>query len=219
MSTCLWTPAGVHIAQTPCPSSSVCNRFLHASSPTPTVLPSSLRYRPFAHGHRRRRGASCPRALRPRNGLSARCAGHHADVATAAPVWQDPQAPWYALAWRARRDASGPHGGRRAAGLGGGKPLAWTYDPCQLWNGRAMKGTRFAQFSTEVLRRGAAAVLPQHLPDRWLDALLEEADLLASGGGRPGQRLLRRPPGGGPRAGLGATRRPARAGAGREHPL
>jgi hypothetical protein len=42
-----------------------------------------------------------------------------------------------------------------------------------------MKGTRFAQFSTEVLRRGAAAVLPQHLPDRWLDALLEEADLLA----------------------------------------
>ena len=42
-----------------------------------------------------------------------------------------------------------------------------------------MKGTRFAQFSTEVLRRGAAAVLPQHLPDRWLDALLEEAELLA----------------------------------------
>ena len=42
-----------------------------------------------------------------------------------------------------------------------------------------MKGTRFAQFSTEVLRRGAAAVLPQHLPDRWLDALLEEAALLA----------------------------------------
>ncbi len=39
-----------------------------------------------------------------------------------------------------------------------------------------MKGTPFAQFSTEVLRRGAAAVLPQHLPDRWLDALLEEAD-------------------------------------------
>ena len=42
-----------------------------------------------------------------------------------------------------------------------------------------MQGTRFAQFSTEALRRGAAAVLPQHLPDRWLDALLEEADLLA----------------------------------------
>src|SRR4030095_591116 len=42
-----------------------------------------------------------------------------------------------------------------------------------------MHGTRFAQFSTEVLRRGAAAVLPQHLPDRWLDALLEEAELLA----------------------------------------
>jgi len=40
-----------------------------------------------------------------------------------------------------------------------------------------MKGTRFAQFSAEVLQRGAAAVLPQHLSDRWLDALLEEADL------------------------------------------
>ena len=42
-----------------------------------------------------------------------------------------------------------------------------------------MKGTQFAQFSAEVLRRGAAAVLPQHLPDRWLDALLAEAELLA----------------------------------------
>jgi hypothetical protein len=48
-----------------------------------------------------------------------------------------------------------------------------------------MKGTPFAQFSTEVLRRGAAAVLPQHLPDCWLDALLEEADLLAPGEGDP----------------------------------
>ena len=46
-----------------------------------------------------------------------------------------------------------------------------------------MHGTHFAQFSTEVLQRGAAAVLPQHLPDRWLDALLEEADLLAPGEG------------------------------------
>ena len=44
-----------------------------------------------------------------------------------------------------------------------------------------MQGTLFAQFSAEVLRRGAAAVLPQHLPDRWLDALLEEADLFAPG--------------------------------------
>ena len=43
-----------------------------------------------------------------------------------------------------------------------------------------MQGTQFAQFSAEVLRRGAAAVLPQHLPDHWLDALLEEAELLAS---------------------------------------
>jgi len=42
-----------------------------------------------------------------------------------------------------------------------------------------MKGPQFAQFSAEVLGRGAAAVLPQHLPDRWLDALLEEAELFA----------------------------------------
>ena len=42
-----------------------------------------------------------------------------------------------------------------------------------------MKGTQFTQFSAEVLRRGAPAVLPQHLPDRWLDALLEEAELFA----------------------------------------
>jgi hypothetical protein len=48
-----------------------------------------------------------------------------------------------------------------------------------------MHGTQFAQFSAEVLQRGAAAVLPQHLPDRWLDALLEEADLLAPGDGDP----------------------------------
>jgi hypothetical protein len=51
--------------------------------------------------------------------------------------------------------------------------------------GRGMKGTQCAQFSTEVLQRGAAAVLPQHLPDRWLDALLEEADLFAPGAGDP----------------------------------
>jgi len=49
-----------------------------------------------------------------------------------------------------------------------------------------MKGTPFALFSTEVLRRGAAAVFPQHLPDRWLDALLEEADLLTPGEDDPG---------------------------------
>ena len=48
-----------------------------------------------------------------------------------------------------------------------------------------MHGTHFAQFSTEVLHRGAAAVLPQHLPDRWLDALLAEADLLAPEEGDP----------------------------------
>jgi hypothetical protein len=45
-----------------------------------------------------------------------------------------------------------------------------------------MKGTQFEQFSREVLRRGAPAVLPQHLSDRWLDALLEEAERFTSGG-------------------------------------
>ena len=44
-----------------------------------------------------------------------------------------------------------------------------------------MKGTQFAQFSAEVLQRGAAAILPQNLLDHWLDALLEEADLFAPG--------------------------------------
>ena len=39
-----------------------------------------------------------------------------------------------------------------------------------------MHGTQFAQFAREVLQREAEAVLPQHLPDHWLDALLEEAE-------------------------------------------
>jgi hypothetical protein len=44
-----------------------------------------------------------------------------------------------------------------------------------------MKGTQFAQFSSEVLWRGADAVLPQNIPDRWLDALLDEADMFEPG--------------------------------------
>jgi hypothetical protein len=62
---------------------------------------------------------------------------------------------------------------------------ARAHDRCNYDVWRDMKGTQFAQFSAEVLQRGAAAVLPQHLPDRWLDALLEEADLLAPGEGDP----------------------------------
>src|SRR5215475_5840429 len=58
---------------------------------------------------------------------------------------------------------------------------ARVHDRCNHDTWRDMQGTQFAQFSAEVLRRGAAAVLPQHLPDRWLDALLEEADLFAPG--------------------------------------
>src|SRR4029450_8836335 len=45
-----------------------------------------------------------------------------------------------------------------------------------------MKDRQFEQFATEVLKRGALAVLPQHLPEQWLKALLEEADILQEGG-------------------------------------
>src|SRR5262249_19753197 len=62
---------------------------------------------------------------------------------------------------------------------------ARTHDRCNHNAWRDMQGIQFAQFSAEVLRRGAAAVLPQHLPDRWLDALLEEAELLAPAEGDP----------------------------------
>jgi len=44
-----------------------------------------------------------------------------------------------------------------------------------------MKDRQFEQFATEVLQRGPLAVLPQNLPDRWLNALLEEAEILHEG--------------------------------------
>ena len=40
-----------------------------------------------------------------------------------------------------------------------------------------MKDRQFKQFAAEVLQQGADAVLPQNLPDRWLNALLEEAEI------------------------------------------
>ena len=46
-----------------------------------------------------------------------------------------------------------------------------------------MKGKQFEQFSNEVLKQGAAAVLPQNLPERWLNALLEEAEIFQAGDG------------------------------------
>jgi hypothetical protein len=46
-----------------------------------------------------------------------------------------------------------------------------------------MKGRQFEQFSNEVLTQGAAAVLPQNLPERWLHALLEEADIFQASDG------------------------------------
>jgi hypothetical protein len=42
----------------------------------------------------------------------------------------------------------------------------------------SMKDRQFEQFATEVLNKGAVAVLPQNLPERWLNALLEEAEIL-----------------------------------------
>ena len=36
---------------------------------------------------------------------------------------------------------------------------------------------QFEPFTTEVLNRGALAVLPQNLPERWLNALPEEAEV------------------------------------------
>ena len=40
-----------------------------------------------------------------------------------------------------------------------------------------VKDGQFKQFAAEVLQQGADAVLPQNLPDRWLNALLEEAEI------------------------------------------
>ena len=44
-----------------------------------------------------------------------------------------------------------------------------------------MHETQLAQFAAQVLQQGAEAVLPQHLSEYWLDALLEEADMFAPG--------------------------------------
>ena len=44
-----------------------------------------------------------------------------------------------------------------------------------------MKGRQFEQFSNEVLKQGASAVLPQNLPEHWLSALLEEAEIFQEG--------------------------------------
>jgi hypothetical protein len=41
-----------------------------------------------------------------------------------------------------------------------------------------MHGQHFTAFVEEVLHQGATAVLPQHLPEHWLNALLQEAELL-----------------------------------------
>src|SRR2546425_629700 len=102
----------------------------------------------------------------------------------------------YALAYTGRALHLGTALGAPSTAQPGRIPVpARAHDLCHHNPWRDMKGTHFAQFSAEVLRRGAAAVLPQHLPDRWLDALLEEADLLAPGEGTskeadPGQDSL-----------------------------
>src|SRR2546428_13126688 len=88
----------------------------------------------------------------------------------------------YTLAYTGRALHLGTALGAPSTAQPGRIPVpARAHDLCHHNTWRDMKGTHFAQFSAAVLRRGAAAVLPQHLPDRWLDALLEEADLLTPG--------------------------------------
>src|SRR6266446_784061 len=95
---------------------------------------------------------------------------------------QGTRAPCSALASTGGRRASRRCCVRRGRPTASGQAGAARAEvPWSVGIGRGMKGTQFAQFSSEVLWRGAAAVLPQHLPDRWLDALLEEADLFAPG--------------------------------------
>src|SRR5712691_197126 len=99
---------------------------------------------------------------------------------------QGKRAPCSALASTGGRRASRRCCVRRGRPAASGQARAARAEaPWSVGIGRGMKGTQFAHFSTEVLRRGATAVLPQHLPDRWLDALLEEADLFAPGEGAP----------------------------------
>src|SRR5918999_740801 len=93
---------------------------------------------------------------------------------------QGRRAPCYALACTGRALHIGTtREAPSAAQQGRFHVPARAHDLCNPNAWRDMKGTQFAQFSAEVLRRGAAAVLPQHLPDHWLDALLEEAELFA----------------------------------------
>src|SRR5215831_15947404 len=91
---------------------------------------------------------------------------------------QGRRVPCYALASMGGRRGSGRRCGRHGRPPGARHTVAARATaPWSAGIGRRMHGTQFAQFSVEVLQRGAAAVLPQHLPDHWLDALLEEAEL------------------------------------------
>jgi hypothetical protein len=45
-----------------------------------------------------------------------------------------------------------------------------------------MKGTIFSEYIEQVVKRGAEAVLPQHLEERWLELLLDEAQSLCPSG-------------------------------------
>jgi hypothetical protein len=46
-----------------------------------------------------------------------------------------------------------------------------------------MRGTILSQYIEQVVNRGAAAVLPQHLEARWLELLLDEAQSFKDGDG------------------------------------
>src|SRR5262245_24047953 len=99
---------------------------------------------------------------------------------------QGRRVPCYALASMGGRRGAGRRCGRHGRPPGARHTVAARATaPWRAGIGRRMHGRQFAHFAAEVLQRGAAAVLPQHLPDRWLDALLAEADLFARGDGDP----------------------------------
>src|SRR5712691_9164058 len=142
---CTRPPASVSLSPRACPSWWLSParrpRGDHAAWSMPHPRAKPLRKHAFAHGHGERRGASCPRApcpggapvctpLRQRPAAHGPClpvvrrAGQHACAGMAAPVWQGPRAPWYALACMARRGAA--RAARRPLCIG---PRRWEAPP------------------------------------------------------------------------------------------
>src|SRR6516162_417247 len=110
-----------------------------------------------------------------------------------APAWQDPRAPWYAFAGRARRNAAGPHGGAvpRASEVEAPGLDAYPLHP------RERESDERNTLRT-VLDRG---------PPTWSDRGLTPTPARSvagrpAGGSRPLGARGRGPAGGGPRAGV-----------------